>query len=43
VTNSEFSIPVRNEAERAALAGLVKDIHASDEKAVRATIMGKAD
>jgi probable F420-dependent oxidoreductase len=42
VTNSEFSIPVRNEAERAALAGLVKDIHSSGEDAARATIMGKA-
>lgn len=41
VTNSEFSIPVRNEAERAALAGLVKDIHSSGEDAARATIMGK--
>jgi probable F420-dependent oxidoreductase len=42
VTNSEFSIPVRNEAERAALAGLVKDIHSSGEDAARATIMGQA-
>jgi probable F420-dependent oxidoreductase len=42
VTNSEFSIPVRNEAERAALAGLVKDIHSSGEDAARATIMGRA-
>lgn len=42
VTNSEFSIPVRNESEREALAGLVKDIHSSGEEAARATIMGKA-
>ncbi len=42
VTNSEFSIPVRNEAEREALAGLVKDIQSSGEDAARATIKGKA-
>lgn len=41
VTHSEFSIPVRNEAEREALAGLVKDIRSSGEDAARATIMGK--
>ena len=42
VTNSEFSIPVRNEAEREALAGLVKDIQSSGEDTARATIKGKA-
>ena len=42
VTNSEFSIPVRNEIERAALAQLVKDIKADSGDAARAAILGQA-
>jgi probable F420-dependent oxidoreductase len=42
VTNSEFSISVRNQAERETLSNLVKDIHSSGETAARATIMGGA-
>jgi probable F420-dependent oxidoreductase len=42
VTNSEFSIPVRNETEREALSGLVKAVQASSESAARATITGKS-
>jgi probable F420-dependent oxidoreductase len=41
VTNSEFSIPVRNEAERETLAQLVKDIHSYSTDAVRAAIIGQ--
>ena len=42
VTNSEFSIAVRNDAEREALADLVKAVHSSGEDAARATITDKA-
>jgi len=42
VTNSEFSIPVRNPEEREALAGLVKDIQSEGLKAAQATITGEA-
>lgn len=42
VTNSEFSIPVRNDMERDALAQLVRDIKADSEDAVRAKIMRTA-
>jgi probable F420-dependent oxidoreductase len=41
VTNSEFSIPVRNEFERDTLAQMVKDIRA-DRSDARATICGQA-
>lgn len=40
VTNSEFSIPVRNDMERDALAQLVRDIKADSESAAREQIMG---
>ncbi|BEP53061.1 LLM class F420-dependent oxidoreductase [Variovorax sp. V118] len=43
VTNSEFSIPVRNEGERASLAQLVKDIRGDSEASARATILGAAE
>jgi len=42
VTNSEFSIPVRSEAEHEILGKMVKDIQSSGTDAARATIMGKA-
>lgn len=41
VTNSEFSIPVRNDMEREALAQLVHDIKADSVAAARATIVGQ--
>ncbi|MFP3562974.1 TIGR03617 family F420-dependent LLM class oxidoreductase [Paraburkholderia sp. SIMBA_030] len=41
VTNSEFSIPVRNEAEFDTLAQLVRDIKADSEDAARAAILGQ--
>ena len=41
VTNSEFSIPVRNEAERAALAGLVAELRTASIDGARATILGR--
>ena len=40
VTNAEFSIPVRNEAERETLGGLVRSLHARDLIAARRTIAG---
>lgn len=42
VTNSEFSIPVRNDMEFDALAQLVRDIKADSEAAARATILGQS-
>jgi probable F420-dependent oxidoreductase len=42
VTNSEFSIPVRNEAEKEALGKLVKDIQSGGDSA-RATILATAN
>lgn len=42
VTNSEFSIPVRNESERDTLAQMVKDIKADSTADARATILGQA-
>ncbi|GAB7548553.1 TIGR03617 family F420-dependent LLM class oxidoreductase [Cupriavidus sp. 8B] len=41
VTNSEFSIPVRNDMEFDALAQLVHDIKADSEAAARSTILGQ--
>ncbi len=41
-TNSEFSIPVRNEAERKILAQLVKDIQSHSTDVARAAIVGHA-
>lgn len=41
VTNSEFSIPVRNEEEKEALTNIVKDVRSHSLDTVRATIMGK--
>ena len=38
VTNAEFSIPVRNDAERESLDGLVRDLHARDLGNARRTI-----
>lgn len=40
VTNSEFSIPVRNAAEKEILTSIVSDVRAHSMDAVRATIMG---
>jgi probable F420-dependent oxidoreductase len=40
VTNAEFSIPVRNQAERETLGGLVRDLHGWDLDAARRTISG---
>jgi probable F420-dependent oxidoreductase len=40
VTNSEFSIAVRNEAEKEILAQLVKDIHSHSISSARAAIVG---
>ena len=40
VTNSEFSIPVRNDGERESLAGIVRQVQADSPDAARATILG---
>lgn len=40
VTNSEFSIPVRNETEKETMKQLVRDIHSYGEHEARSTIMG---
>lgn len=42
VTNSEFSIPVRDEAERETLSRMVKEVQSSGTEHARATIMGLA-
>jgi probable F420-dependent oxidoreductase len=40
VTDAEFSIPVRNDEERATLKGLVKELQAAETETVRSTIVG---
>lgn len=40
VTNAEFSIPVRNQAESRTLAGLVKEIQSAETDTARSTIVG---
>jgi alkanesulfonate monooxygenase SsuD/methylene tetrahydromethanopterin reductase-like flavin-dependent oxidoreductase (luciferase family) len=42
VTNVEFSIAVRNDADRAVLAGLAHDIQANGEDDARRTLLGEA-
>jgi hypothetical protein len=40
VTDSEFSIPVRDERERETLAGLVKEIRSAETDTARSNIVG---